>query len=182
MVSRKDRPSPEDIAIFRETVGPVKRLRQERVEGPRRRPPPRPLQRQADERRVMADLLSDHYDPAEVETGEELLYARPGVQRSLLRRLRRGQFAVRAELDLHGMTVPMAREALQDFLRECAARDLRCVRIIHGKGRRSPGRRPVLKGRLDVWLRQWDGVLAYCSARPVDGGSGALYVLLRRSR
>ncbi len=173
-------PEDEGDGLFRAAVGPVKPLPQGRVVPVRRRPPPRPLQRLADERQVLRDLLSADYDPAELETGEELLFARPGLQHGLLRKLRRGQFAVRAELDLHGMTVPAARLALQDFLRACQARGDRCVRIVHGKGRGSPGRRPVLKIRLNTWLRQWDAVLAFCSARPVDGGSGAVYVLLRR--
>jgi len=176
----KKRPSPEESTIFREAVGPVKRLRQERAELSRRRPPPRPAKRLEDERQVLRDLLSDHYDPADLETGEELLFARPGIQRTLLRKLRRGQFAILAELDLHGMTVPTARVALQRFLHDCRDSGVHCVRIIHGKGRGSPNRQPVLKIRLNAWLRQWDDVLAFCSARPADGGSGALYVLLKR--
>jgi DNA-nicking Smr family endonuclease len=88
---------------------------------------------------------------------------------------------VAAELDLHGMTSELARSALREFMAECRRRDHRCVRIIHGKGRGSSNRGPVLKGKVNRWLRQRDDVLAFCSARPVDGGTGALYVLLRHS-
>ncbi len=179
MTGGKKRPEDEG-ALFRRTVGPVRRLRQERVALREPRPVPLAMQRRAESGAVMRELLTWDFNPAELETGEELFYARPGVQRRLLRKLRRGQFAVRAELDLHGLTVPLARQALQDFLRECQAHQWRCVRIIHGKGRRSPGQRPVLKIQVDAWLRQWDDVLAFCSARPVDGGAGALYVLLKR--
>lgn len=176
----KKRPTPDESAIFRDAVGPVKKLRQKRVEPARRRPPPRPAKRLEDERQVLHDSLSDHYDSSELETGEELLFARPGIQHTQLRKLRRGQFAISAELDLHGMTVPAARVALQRFLRDCRDRGVACVRIIHGKGHGSPNRQPVLKTRVNAWLRQWDDVLAFCSARPVGGGSGACYVLLKR--
>jgi DNA-nicking Smr family endonuclease len=107
------------------------------------------------------------------------MYGRPGLQRRILRRLRRGHYSLAAELDLHGMTVPVARVALQAFLQECRRRDLRCVRIIHGKGRRSSNEGPVLKVKVDRWLRQREDVLAFCSAQPADGGTGAIYVLLR---
>jgi DNA-nicking Smr family endonuclease len=107
-------------------------------------------------------------------------YARPGLQRTVMRRLRRGDYRIGAELDLHGMTADAARGELARFLREAIGRELRCVRIIHGKGLGSEGRGPVLKPRVARWLRQRDDVLAYCSARPADGGTGALYVLLRR--
>jgi DNA-nicking Smr family endonuclease len=125
-------------------------------------------------------MLSLEHDPAEIETGEEMLFMRSGLQHGLMRKLRRGQFAIGAELDLHGLTVALAREALAGFLSACQAANVRCVRIVHGKGRSSPGKRPVLKGRLHGWLQHIDDVLAFCSARPCDGGTGAIYVLLRR--
>lgn len=170
-----------DLALFRAAVADVRPLEQpaEPVQPPR--PAPVPRQRQADDAAVMQELLWDGPDPEYLETGDELLYAREGIQRRVLRKLRRGHYRLDAELDLHGMTVPVAREALQGFFAECRRRDFRCVRIIHGKGRRSNNRGPVLKGKVDHWLRQLDQVLAYCSAQPQDGGTGAVYVLLRRS-
>jgi DNA-nicking Smr family endonuclease len=171
---------PQDRELFRRAVGPVKRLHCDRVE-PRGSPPaPIPRFTQADERQVLADMVSDCFEPADLETGEELYYRGEGVQQAVLRKLRRGQFQVGAVLDLHGMTVVSAREALVEFLHEVRRGNLSCVRIIHGKGNGSRHRGPVLKQKINHWLRQRDEVLAFCSARPVDGGTGAIYVLLRR--
>lgn len=173
-------PSEEEKRLFRTAVGPVKPVRQDKVGPDRTQPPPEPLQTRMDEQQVLRDLLSEGYDPVDLETGEELHYARPGLQHSLLRRLRRGHFSVGAALDLHGMTVAMARQALSEFLRDARRNGTRCVRIVHGKGKGSRLGQPVLKRKLNLWLRQRDQVLAFCSARPVDGGTGAVYVLLKR--
>lgn len=117
--------------------------------------------------------------PLETETGEELSFIRPGLQHRLLRKLRRGHFSIGAELDLHGMTVALAQVELTIFLKQAQARGVRCVRIIHGKGLRSRQGRPVLKFKLERWLRLREEVIAFSSARPVDGGTGAVYVLLK---
>ena len=176
----RNRPiSNDERTLFREAVSDVRPLRADRLEPDRPKPPPVPLQREQDDAQVLKDMLSDAVDPAELETGEELVFARPGLQHNVLRKLRRGQFSIEAELDLHGMTVAQARQALADFLR---VRPGRCVRVIHGKGNSSTGRVPVLKGKVNHWLRQREEVLAFSSARPVDGGTGALYVLLARKR
>ncbi|MFO7642494.1 MAG: Smr/MutS family protein [Candidatus Competibacteraceae bacterium] len=171
---------PQDRELFRRTVGPVERLRCDRVEPLSSPPAAIPRFTQADERQVLADMVSDYFEPADLETGEELYYRGEGIQQAVLRKLRRGQFRVGAALDLHGMTVVRAREALVDFLHEVRRENLSCVRIIHGKGNGSRHRGPVLKQKINHWLRQRDEVLAFCSARPVDGGTGAIYVLLRR--
>ncbi len=168
--------------MFREAVADAIPLRQQKQTPHRSTPPPIPLQRQRDEEQVLEDMLSDNLDPTELETGEELLYCRPGLQHSVLRKLRRGQYSVGAELDLHGMRVVEARQALGHFLQHSLAHDIRVVRIIHGKGNGSLHKQPVLKGKVNHWLRQRIEVLAFCSARPVDGGTGAIYVLLRRAR
>ncbi len=170
----------EERRLFEEAMADVRRLRQrDSVTSDWPRPKPVPQQRRADDAAVVRELLVHDIDPITTETGEELLFARPGVQRRVLRKLRRGQYAVQEELDLHGMTVPVARDAVQEFIAECRATNRRCVRIIHGKGNRSSNRGPVLKGKLDRWLRQWDDIIAFSSARPMDGGTGAVYVLLR---
>jgi DNA-nicking Smr family endonuclease len=172
--------SEADRRLFRRAMEGVVPLRQERVERRRRRPRPLPLQTLRDEAEVLRDMLGGDFDPAELETGEELHYARPGLQHGLLRKLRRGQFSVGAELDLHGKTVSEARLAVNEFTHRARVRGIRCVRIIHGKGKGSLYNRPVLKGKLDRWLRRHDEVLAFSSARPEDGGTGAVYVLLKR--
>ncbi len=177
MSGRKPKTSDEDKALFRKAVRDVRTLKQDKIPPYRRPLAPRPHMRIEDERQVIDNLLSDDWEPAELETGEELLFARPGLQHNVLRRLRRGQFTVGAELDLHGMSAREARQALSEFL---LFTPHRCIRIIHGKGRGSFQKQPVLKGKVNNWLRQRDEVLAFCSARPVDGGTGALYVLLKR--
>jgi DNA-nicking Smr family endonuclease len=171
---------PRDRDLFRQTIGAVEPLRCDRIDPVRSHPAPIPRFTLADERQVLADMISDYFEPADLETGEELVYRRDGVQQAVLRKLRRGQFQVGAALDLHGMTVVAAREALTVFLHRARRDSLNCVRIIHGKGNGSRHRGPVLKQKINHWLRQRDEVLAFCSARPMDGGTGAIYVLLRR--
>jgi DNA-nicking Smr family endonuclease len=176
---KRHRPTEEDVRLFREAVGPVRELDHGRHHHDTPGPPPIPVQRRLDEQRVLEDLLADGLDPADLETGEELLYVRQGLPYAVLRRLRRGQFSVGDQLDLHGMTVDEARVALASFLHDVRRRGQRCVRVIHGKGIRSRLGQPVLKVKVSHWLRQRDEVLAFCSARPVDGGTGAVYVLLK---
>lgn len=178
----KKKPSKADIDLFRKTVGNVIPMADDRVPPIHRRRKPIPRSRLQDDAEVMRELLSDAHDSAELETGDELLYMRPGLQHGVFRKLRRGQFSVGAELDLHGMIVPVARQSLHDFLRRCTGTGIRCVRIIHGKGYGSKQRQPILKNKVNHWLRQWDSVLAFCSTPPRDGGTGAVYVLLKGTR
>ncbi len=176
-----DKHDKDHKALFRQHVGKVRPVKQDRIAPHRSKPAPVAEQSHRDAAAVMQSLLSDEYDPADIETGEELLYTRPGLQHSVIRKLRRGQYAIEAELDLHGCTVPQARETLNVFLRDARALGKRCVRIIHGKGKSSEGKMPVLKGKVNVWLRQKNEVMAFCSAIPRDGGTGAAYVLLRKA-
>lgn len=169
----------EESREFRAAVGVVAPLDSPPKHTPRRRlPPARALMREADDAAVMDSLL-DPPDWQIAETGDELLHRGPGVQDSVIRQLRRGQYSVQAVLDLHGYTAAAARPEVIQFLDSARRRGLRCVRIIHGKGNRSGQRGPVLKASVAHWLRQRQEVLAYVSARPVDGGTGAVYVLLR---
>lgn len=170
----------DTVALFRRVMAEVRPLKQDKIAPYRTRQKPIPRQTLRDQKAVLASLLSDEYDPAEIETGEELLFTRPGLQHTVMRKFRRGHFTIEAELDLHGRVVTDARELVNAFLRESRARGLRCVRIIHGKGLSSAGKLPVLKGKVNAWLRQKDEVLAFCSARPAHGGTGAVYVLLKR--
>lgn len=178
-MSRRFVLSPEERDLFRESIGEVAPLAQDRIDPNPSRPPPLPRSSQADEQQVLQDMLSDYFEPADLETGEELYYRSEGIQLGVLRKLRRGQFRVGAVLDLHGMNREAARRSLVLFLQHARQDNLSCVRIIHGKGKGSRHRGAVLKHKVNHWLRQRDEVLAFCSARPVDGGTGAIYVLLR---
>jgi len=170
-----------DADLFREAVRDVKPLAFDApATEPARRPPPRARFTRADRHAVLVlqeSLHTDVGDP-ELASGEELAFAREGIQKTVLRKLRRGQYRVQAEIDLHGLTVAEAKESVRTFLAKALERHFRCVRIVHGKGLRSGHRGPVLKSAISGVLRRVGPVLAYVSAQQVDGGTGALYVLL----
>lgn len=169
----------EDEGLFRKAMQGVRRHRTgERIGRGPPRVEARARSREADDAAVMRELLLDP-DPDVLEHGETLHYRAPGVHDGVLRRLRRGHYRLQRDLDLHGLNRHQARAAVADFLALCRRQDLRCVRIVHGKGNGSPNSGPVLKQLVDSWLRRRADVVAYCSARPADGGSGAVYVLLR---
>ncbi len=172
---------PDDSNEFRDALKGVRPIKQHKVAPARPRPKPIPAQTHKENAKVVADLLHHPIDPGHLETGEELLYARPGIQRNVLRRLRRGGYTVMAEFDLHGMRVAQAAGELDRFFKNVRGRNQCCVRVIHGKGKRSPGREPVLKNWIARWLRLRNDVLAYATAPVHDGGSGAIYVLLRKA-
>ncbi|HPY42115.1 MAG TPA: Smr/MutS family protein, partial [Thiolinea sp.] len=144
------------------------------------KPPAIPIKTLEDEQQVLLDMFSDEYDPTELQPGDMLSYLRPGVQHRVFSKLRRGEYRVAAELDLHGLNTRQARAYLAEFLVTVYPLKGECVRIIHGKGNRSSHQGPVLKTKVNHWLRQHDRVQAFHSARPVDGGTGAVYVLLKR--
>ena len=170
-----------DARLFRESLANVVPLNDPgRVIHPRSRRKPVPTQRLLDEQAALTDSLSDHIPwNADIETGEELSFLRNGISQQTLRKLRRGHWVIQDELDLHGSTSVEARALLIGFLNRCLKNDIRCVRIIHGKGMRSKNREPVLKFKVANWLMQRDEVLAFCQARPTEGGSGAAVVLLK---
>ena len=179
----KPKPQPDGAVLFRRAVADATPLPpSNRADIARPRPKPIARQRLRDEQQVMVDALSDPWDwEAAVSTGEELLFVRPGVPTAALRKLRRGGWVIKGELDLHGHTGDEARVALAAFLNRCNVEDRRCVRIIHGKGHGSKNRLPVLKNKVRHWLMQREDVLAFCQARTVDGGAGAVIVLLKSS-
>lgn len=173
-----------EVNLFREAVGPVTPLPD--TKGPRpvaaSKPAAVPKQRQADEREVLVASLSDDFDiETLLETDDQLSYRRQGIGPDVVRKLRRGVWRVQGELDLHGLRRDGAREAMAAFMREARREGWRCVRVVHGKGLGSPGKHPVLKGRVQSWLAQHADVLAFVQARPADGGAGALLVLLQAS-
>jgi DNA-nicking Smr family endonuclease len=114
-----------------------------------------------------------------IGSGDALSYRRAGVRTQVVRRLRRGLIPIEDGLDLHGLSQTAARDQLAEFLTYSRDAGRRCVRIVHGKGYRSGARGAVLKTAVDLWLRRHVDVMAFTSARAIDGGTGAVYVLLR---
>jgi len=166
-------------ALFEDAVADAVPLTSDRVHHEPPPPPPIPRQRAHDERAALGESLSDN-DPLALalEGGDEAVYLKPGMAPKVLKDLRRGRWVVQAQLDLHGMHRDEARHHVAAFLAECRHHDQRCVRIVHGKGHGSPGRVPVLKRLVLGWLAQRQEVLAYCQARTIEGGAGAVIVLL----
>ena len=167
--------------LFALSVGQVQPLRKA-AHAAAHRPRPRavPRQRIKDEAAVLAESISDEFDVESLlDTDESLSFRRPDIGPEVVRKLRRGVWALQAQLDLHGLRRDEAREQLAAFLREATRGGLRCVRVIHGKGNGSPGREPVLKAKVKSWLVQKEEVIAFVQARASDGGNGALMVLLR---
>ena len=183
MKRSKPRPveiSEEDRQLFAEAVGPIRSLRTQRDELQRVRPLPEPTQALLDEARVSEELMSSLIDPASIEIGEEISYLKDGVAPRVLRDLKRGRFSIRDEIDLHQMTLAIAREAMKEFLEYNRRADRLCVKIIHGKGLRSRAAGPVLKRMVDSTLRKRGDVIAFASAKPAEGGTGATLVLLKQ--
>ncbi|PWW47748.1 Smr/MutS family protein [Melaminivora alkalimesophila] len=180
-----ERRAQRERQLFAHAVGPVQPLKGQgarhwHVAEP---PEPIPVQRQLDEARVLREALSDEFDVSTLlDVDDQLSYRRSGMGLDVTRKLRSGAWSIQRQLDLHGLRTDEAREALAEFIRLAHRTGLRCVRIIHGKGLGSPGKTPVLKGRVQRWLVQKKEVLAFVQARPADGGAGALVVLLQPGR
>lgn len=165
--------------LFALTVGTVVPLHAAARAQHRAPPAATARQRERDEAAVMLEAISDEFDVESLlDTDEGLSFRRPGIGAEVVRKLRRGVWAIQAQLDLHGLRRDEAREQLALFVHEARLRGLRCVRVIHGKGNGSPGREPVLKGKVRAWLVQKKDVIAFTQARASDGGAGALLVLL----
>jgi DNA-nicking Smr family endonuclease len=170
--------SDEDRDAFAAATRDVRRLKtgnRARLDAPR--PKPKARQSRAAREAVLQQSLEG---PFSSETLEEFSFCRQNVSQKVFRRLKRGEFAIEAEIDLHGMRLEEARRELQLFLRECLERGLTSVRIVHGKGTRSGPDGPILKPSVQYWLGLWDEVLAFASSQPRHGGTGAAYVLLKR--
>ena len=175
-----DKKADDDSDLFHQMTGNVRPIKQDRITPTPRHTKPIPKKTIEDEQQDMDNLLSDDWNPGQVESDEALSFCRSGIQKSVFKKLRTGKYAVEAELDLHGSFAKEARDMVSRFISESQARSLRCVRIIHGKGLSSPNKMPVLKNKTNQWLQQIDAVLAFSSALPADGGTGAVYVLLKK--
>lgn len=171
----------DDKDVFRQAVSGVKPLKTEkRAPKATRKPKPRARFARADEEAVLQESLEDDIDTLEHGYGGALRFQRQHVGRRTMRKLSRGGFSVQAEIDLHGMTLAEAKSRLREFIQYSLDQDRLCVRVVHGKGLGSGERGPVLKSAVNSWLRRWDNVIAFVSTRQVDGGTGAIYVLLQR--
>lgn len=180
----------DDSQLFRELVGDVKPVLHDKHQATPKKPKPVARFHEADEQAVLTELL----DPEEygmgfddgLETGDELGYAGNGLDKNTWRKLRRGQFRIDDTLDLHGFRVEAAHEAIKQFILRNRAVGNRCLRIVHGKGHAQDegmgGKKPVLKRSVDGWLRRNSTVLGYCSCLPQHGGTGAVYVLVRKQK
>ncbi|MBA3772042.1 MAG: Smr/MutS family protein [Ramlibacter sp.] len=169
--------------LFVRAAGAVKPVRDHRrVHLAPDQPPPIAVQQQLDEQRVLREAISDEFDAATLlDIDDALSFRRPGIGTDVTRKLRKGGWSIQGEIDLHGLRREEAREALAGFMRDAHRRGLRCVRVVHGKGLGSPGKMPVLKGKVQSWLIQKDEVLAFVQARGDEGGAGAVVVLLKPS-
>jgi DNA-nicking Smr family endonuclease len=167
--------------LFSRAVGPVLSLKAKKTAHlVHTLPAPIPTQRQNDERAVLREALSDEWDTSSLlDTDEALSFRRPGVGADVIRNLRRGEWSIQKELDLHDLRTDEAREALGQFIRSCHKQGVRCVRVVHGKGLGSPGKVSVLRPKVQSWLIQKNQVLAFVQATPSQGGAGALVVLLQ---
>jgi len=176
-----ERRAQAEASLFRRAAGEVTRLRHApRIALAQEPAAPIAVQHQLDEQRVLHESLSDEFDAATLlDVDDAMSYRRPGVGADVTRKLRRGDWSIQRQIDLHGLRRDDAREALGSFIREAHRHGIRCVRVVHGKGLGSPGKTPVLKGRVHSWLIQKNEVLAFVQARPADGGAGALVVLLK---
>ncbi|MDX1507874.1 MAG: Smr/MutS family protein [Woeseiaceae bacterium] len=171
--------SDDDADLFRKAMTGIRPLKPaDRVANAKKKPLPRAAFSRADDDDVLRESLEADIDELEEYAGEAMRFHRPSVGKRTMRQLARGKFAVQDEIDLHGMTVAEARPRLADFIDYAAKSGKRCVRVVHGKGLGSGNRGPVLKPAVNRWLRRMDVVLAFVSTRQVDGGTGAIYVLL----
>jgi DNA-nicking Smr family endonuclease len=178
-LSGKRVPDADDAELFREAVSDVKPLSHSgRAPPAKRKPPARARFTAADRAMVLVESLQGFGESEVMDSGDEISFRREGIQDRVMRRLKRGEYRVEDVCDLHGLRVDEAKAALRQFLAESLARQLKCVRIIHGKGHGSGNRGPVLKNAVNMILRKTGPVLAFTSARRIDGGTGAINVLL----
>ncbi|NDF45835.1 MAG: DNA mismatch repair protein MutS [Betaproteobacteria bacterium] len=142
-------------------------------------PVPRRLQQDIDDAAALQESMSDEFDVSTLlDVDDQMSFRRPGIGTDVTRKLRKGEWSIQGQIDLHGLRSDEARNAVGQFIRDAKRMGWRCVRVVHGKGLGSPGKEPVLKSKVQRWLVQKNEVLAFVQAKPSDGGAGALVVLL----
>jgi DNA-nicking Smr family endonuclease len=172
--------SDSDNKEFREAVKGTKRIYCDRIDLQKDKIKKKPLKfKKIIDKSEMSDYLSDEWETIPVDFEESLSFNDNGVDFKTMQALKKAKIFPEDHLDLHGFTMVQAREELSEFLHFAILHDIRCVRIIHGKGYKAQQNYPLLKNKVNSWLRQHPQVLAFHSAMPKDGGTGAVYVLLR---
>ncbi len=142
-------------------------------------PVPRRLQQDIDDAAALQESMSDEFDVSTLlDVDDQMSFRRPGIGTDVTRKLRKGEWSIQGQIDLHGLRSDEARNAVGQFIRDAKRMGWRCVRVVHRKGLVSPGKEPVLKSKVQRWLVQKNEVLAFVQAKPSDGGAGALVVLL----
>ncbi len=183
---QNNRISEEEQSFFQDEVADVRPLISEkRIEAVKNKPSPKPRHNQDyfdSEESTQVNSMSDPVDLRDAAVDDVLFFARSGIQQKQLKKLRRGELPIEYELDLHGYNVVEAKAAIYEFLDDCRKQHMRYVHIIHGKGYRSEGKIPVLKTHVAYWLPQLNDVLAFSSAQARDGGTGAIYVILKSNK
>ena len=182
-VMAKNENDKDEIDLFKEAIKGTTPLKisskKKEHKAPQHKPKPIPLNFIKDEKQALIDSISDHYEPLhDIENGEELFYIRQCHSPDVLKKLRKGYWVIQKSIDLHGLISDEAKAYVVQFIAECKKNNIRCVRIVHGKGYNSKNKEPILKNKLKHWLAQKEEVIAYAQARDHDGGSGAVIVLL----
>jgi DNA-nicking Smr family endonuclease len=167
--------------LFERAIGAVRPLNHApRVALQGERPRPTAFQQALDDQAALRESLSDEFDVSTLlDVDDQMSFRQPGIGQDVTRKLRRGDWSIQGQVDLHGLRSDEAREALGQFIRDAMRMGWRCVRVVHGKGLGSPGKTPVLKSKTQKWLVQKNEVLAFVQAKPAEGGAGALVVLLK---
>jgi DNA-nicking Smr family endonuclease len=169
----------EGAALFRGAVSDAQPLTSRARHTPKDKPVAKARPHRKEPQLPIKQVPGNAAEPPETEPEDSMSFQRSNITRKIMRDLRRGKYPIQEEIDLHGCTRAEAKTLLEQFIMEAAQHGLSCIRVIHGKGMRSGSEGPVLKSAVNRWLRTWDPVAAFCLARPSDGGSGAVYVLLR---
>ena len=181
-MSQQEGSKSNDKTRFADLLNDVKPLHSDhsnRAKDMAPKPDATPKQTLKDRQRVLEQSLDLSLEYEDLQPGDSLSFCRPGIQKNIFRKLKKGQYSIGAELDLHGITIAEAQPALTQFIQASREENIRCVRIIHGKGYGSSNKGPRLKPMVNQWLQKRNEILAFCSTRPHDGGTGAVYVLLK---
>jgi DNA-nicking Smr family endonuclease len=175
-----ERRAEAERSLFTRAVGQVQPIAAKpRVQVNIPAPVPRRLQQDIDDAAALQESMSDEFDVSTLlDVDDQMSFRRPGIGTDVTRKLRKGEWSIQGQIDLHGLRSDEARNAVGQFIRDAKRMGWRCVRVVHGKGLGSPGKEPVLKSKVQRWLVQKNEVLAFVQAKPSDGGAGALVVLL----